>query len=72
MPNDSRVIPAGEPHAEYTLGVPEVAGILGVDPKTIRVWADTGRLHCWRTPGGHRRFRRADVDALLPHRAEAS
>lgn len=72
MSDDTRVTPVGYPIAEYTLGVPEVAGLLGVDEKTIRNWADTGRLQCWRTPGGHRRFRRADIDALLPEPTEAA
>ena len=62
------------PVNEYRLGVPEVAAILGVDEKSVRLWADTGRLPCWRTPGGHRRFRRADVVALaepeVPETAE--
>ena len=52
------------PITEYQLGVPEVAAILGVDENSVRRWADTGQLPCWRTPGGHRRFRRADVAAL--------
>lgn len=37
------------------------ADILGVHPATVRNWADKGDLMSRRTPGGHRRFRRADL-----------
>jgi len=38
---------------------------LGVHPTTLRRWADAGELPCFRTPGGHRRFRAADLAAWL-------
>ena len=31
---------------------------------TLRQWADSGYLRVYRTPGGHRRFLREDVDAF--------
>jgi excisionase family DNA binding protein len=43
----------------------EAAGIIGVHPATIRNWADRGELAFRRTPGGHRRFRRADLQQWL-------
>jgi excisionase family DNA binding protein len=39
----------------------EAAMLLGVHPATVRAWADKGELPSRRTPGGHRRFRRADL-----------
>lgn len=42
-----------------------VALLFGVDTQTVRRWADSGMLATQRTVGGHRRFRRADVEALL-------
>lgn len=42
-----------------------VAKIFGVTPETVTNWADEGKLPSFRTPGGHYRFRRADVDAFL-------
>jgi excisionase family DNA binding protein len=36
-----------------------------VDPKTVTRWAKAGRLTSVRTLGGHRRFREAEVRALL-------
>lgn len=40
----------------------EAAEILGVHPTTVRHWADDGDLPSQRTPGGHRRFRRRDLN----------
>jgi len=37
---------------------------LNVHPGTLREWADRGRIRTFRTPGGHRRFSEADVNAL--------
>ena len=47
------------------LSLSEVAEMLGVHPSTVRSWADQGRLPTHRTEGGHRRFRRADVELWL-------
>lgn len=44
----------------------ESSGVVGMHPDTIRAWADEGKIPCWRTPGGQRRFRRSDLLALLP------
>ena len=43
----------------------EVCRALEINETTLRQWADRGRLPVYRTPGGHRRFLREDVDALL-------
>jgi excisionase family DNA binding protein len=42
----------------------EVAKRFRVDPKTVTRWAAAGRLESIKTPGGHRRFRKSEVDAL--------
>lgn len=36
--------------------------MLQVEPGTVRVWAQDGRLHATTTPGGHRRFSLQDVE----------
>ncbi len=46
-----------------TLG--QAAKYLGVAQSTIRKWSDVGRVPAFYTPGGHRRFRRGDLDAFL-------
>jgi excisionase family DNA binding protein len=41
---------------------------LGVDPDTLRRWADNGRVESYATPGGHRRFARRSIDRLVQAR----
>lgn len=43
----------------------EVAALFRVDPKTVTRWASAGKLTSFRTLGGHRRYRAAEVHALL-------
>lgn len=43
----------------------EVAAVFSVDPKTVTRWAQAGKLRWVRTPGGHRRYSREQVEALL-------
>jgi excisionase family DNA binding protein len=58
----SRRAPASEPDW-LTLG--QAAKYLGVAQSTIRKWSDSGRVPAFYTPGGHRRYRRGDLDAFL-------
>lgn len=53
------------PDAEPLLTPAEVASMFRVDPKTVTRWAKAGKLHAIRTLGGHRRYREAEVRALL-------
>ena len=46
-----------------TLG--QAAKYLGVAQSTIRKWSDQGRVPAFYTPGGHRRYRRSDLDSFL-------
>jgi excisionase family DNA binding protein len=50
-----------------TLG--QAARYLGVAQSTIRKWSDSGRVRAFKTPGRHRRYRRADLDAFLERSA---
>lgn len=50
---------------ESLLTTRDAARRLGVGPSTIKRWADEGLLECVRTAGGHRRFPRAQVEAML-------
>lgn len=47
----------------------EVARLFRVDPKTVTRWAAAGRISSIRTPGGHRRYREAEVRAMLDNDA---
>jgi excisionase family DNA binding protein len=46
-----------------TLG--QAARFLGVAQSTIRKWSDQKKVPAFYTPGGHRRYRRADLEAFL-------
>ena len=47
------------------LTINDVARIFQVSKQAIRHWTNSGRLACVRTPGGHRRFRRSDIERIL-------
>ncbi len=58
-------------HQTTGIGIPdlltpsEVAEVFRVDPKTVTKWAESGKLSCIRTMGGHRRYKTAEIRALL-------
>lgn len=53
------------------LSLKEASEVIGVHPSTLRRWADAGTIPCTRTPGGHRRFRRAVVNRYLERKEHA-
>ena len=65
----------GEPQEQQREGLPETesdwltlgqaAKYLGMAQSTIRKWSDSGRIPAFYTPGGHRRYRRSDLDRFL-------
>lgn len=42
----------------------EVARMFRADPKSVTRWANADKIPSIRTPGGQRRYREADVQAL--------
>jgi excisionase family DNA binding protein len=62
-PGSGQRRPAGGETEWLTLG--QAAKYLGVAQSTIRKWSDVGRVPAFYTPGGHRRYRRSDLDAFL-------
>jgi excisionase family DNA binding protein len=53
-----------------TLG--QAAQFLGVAQSTIRKWSDQGRVPAFYTPGGHRRYRRRDLEAFVDRSGPAA
>ncbi|MCX2727549.1 helix-turn-helix domain-containing protein [Thermomicrobium sp. 4228-Ro] len=47
------------------LTIDEAARLLGVGQSTLRRWSDAGLVPVYRTAGGHRRYREADLLAVL-------
>ncbi|MFI4985770.1 MAG: helix-turn-helix domain-containing protein [Solirubrobacterales bacterium] len=56
------------PSASPWLSLGEASRLLGITPATLRRWADHGDVAAFVTPGGHRRFARAAIEALVPRR----
>jgi len=54
----------GQSNGDAYLTPSEAAKCLHVSPNTIARWANEGRIPCVVTLGGHRRFRRRDIDAI--------
>lgn len=62
----------GSTDAPEWLTLGEAAKYLGVAQSTVRKWADTGRVETFKTPGGHRRFQREDLDRFMHGASDAS
>ena len=50
---------------EQLISTRAAAASMGVGTTSVKRWADEGLLACIRTAGGHRRFRREDVDNFI-------
>ena len=59
VPIEARVVDAAD-----LLTPAEAARKLGVTPNTVTRWSRAGKLSAIQTMGGHRRFRRAEIDRL--------
>jgi excisionase family DNA binding protein len=46
----------------------EAAKLLDISIKTAQLWAESGVLQAWKTPGGHRRIVRKSVQDLVSQR----
>jgi len=54
--------------SDRPLSLGPASRLLGVDPDTLRRWANEGRIEAFTTAGGHRRFDRATVERILEAR----
>jgi excisionase family DNA binding protein len=54
-----------EPTEEKMLMPSETARMFGVAEQTLARWARAGKVPSIKTPGGHRRYREAEIRALL-------
>ena len=49
------------------IGIKEAAKLLGITPKTLRIWEKEGKVISHRTEGGHRRY---NVSELIGSRGD--
>ncbi|MBC3861493.1 response regulator [Undibacterium jejuense] len=56
-----------DPDAE-TMSTRDAAEVLKVSIRAVQMWVAQGRLHAWKTPGGHRRIFKSSVDAMCAAR----
>ncbi|PNK17708.1 MerR family DNA-binding transcriptional regulator, partial [Cylindrospermopsis raciborskii] len=52
--------------SQMTISIGDTAKELGVSVKTVRRWADSGKLRFERSPSGPRRFYLADIKRITP------
>jgi len=50
---------------EVFLNISEASRILGVSEAALRQWTDEGKIKAFVTPGGHRRYSRADLRKFM-------
>ena len=50
---------------KYYVAIGEASKRLGVCIKTIRRWDRDGKIHCYRAPGGHRRFAIIEIERII-------
>ncbi len=53
------------------LTLSEASTLLGIHPITLRSWVDAGLVRAFRTPGGHRRFRRGELVEFMEQQRTA-
>ncbi|CAA9548426.1 MAG: hypothetical protein AVDCRST_MAG70-712 [uncultured Thermomicrobiales bacterium] len=63
--------PDGTVPVRTWLSITEACKLLGVDQTTLRRWSDAGKVPMFRTPGGHRRYDQAALQAFLDHAGRA-
>ncbi len=47
------------------ISISEASQILGVSEATLRQWTDEGKIRAFITPGGHRRYSRAEIRQFM-------
>jgi excisionase family DNA binding protein len=60
--------PAATAPTARWLSLGPASRLVGVDPDTLRRWADDGLVEAYVTPGGHRRFDRRAIERLVAGR----
>jgi excisionase family DNA binding protein len=51
--------------SEQLVSIGEASAILGVSEAALRIWTDEGKVNAFVTPGGHRRYSKAELKKLM-------
>ena len=51
--------------SDKIFSISKAAEYLGVFPLTLRNWAKKGKIQPFRTAGGHRRFKKSELDKII-------
>lgn len=43
----------------------DLSKMFQVSKSTIKRWTEEGKLHCFRTPGGHRKFNQSSIQEFI-------
>lgn len=66
--SDVTPVPDAAPAPARWLSLGPASRLVGVDPDTLRRWADDGLIEAYVTPGGHRRFGQETIEKLIASR----
>lgn len=50
---------------KFHIAIGEASKRLDVCIKTLRRWNKDGKIHCYRTPGGYRRFAIVEIERII-------
>ena len=53
------------PERKKLYSTADIARLLSIDTSTVKRWADSGRLQCYKTIGGHRRFSTQQIQEFI-------
>lgn len=54
------------------ISIAEASEMLGITVKTLKIWTNENKIKCYRTVGGHRRFRIEEIERFLGEEIKAS
>ncbi|MBM3172209.1 MAG: helix-turn-helix domain-containing protein [Chloroflexi bacterium] len=60
LPHDSKSV-----QQHILVSISEASSMLGVSEATLRQWTDEGKVRAFITPGGHRRYDRAELRGFM-------
>lgn len=58
-------------YREPILSISEAAEYVGVFVLTLRLWEKKGFIKSFRTPGGHRRYKKCDLDKIIGNQTKS-